>query len=89
MGPEADANRNFLNKQLFEIRELLGEHTGKLDGINQNVEKTRQDIGELWRSQSAQDKQIAHLETKAGVFGAVAGIVVAVIIGIGRWLLGK
>ena len=89
MSNDADANRNYMNRQLAEIQRLLGEHGAKLDGIDKKVDETRQSVRDIWRSQNEQDKQIAKLETKAGVAGFIGGgIITAIILGV-KWLAGK
>lgn len=80
-----------VNRQLAEIKQLLGEHTGLLKGIVERNKEMNESIRNLWKSQSAQDEKITELQTKASIIGASVGAAAGALVAGGfvliRWLL--
>lgn len=54
-----------VNTQLADIQRTLGEHTGILSGIKDDLKKTRDNTGKLFGENSEARERIAKLEERA------------------------
>lgn len=89
-----------VNTQLADIQRTLGEHTGTLSGIKDDLKKTRDNTGKLFGKNTDARERLAKLEQRADGFerqasnrGAISGgLIGGMLIGIRlvwEWVAGR
>ena len=82
-------NEEQLSNYFLSITRQLTELSVTSKSIQKELERMNGNVSALWRSENGQNERLARLETKAGIFGAVGGALVAASIAGIKWIAGR